>query len=302
MTRLVCVGHSTIDTIYRVAAIPAQPTKVLANGYREAGGGMAANASAAAARLGAEVEYWGRVGDDASGERIVAWLDAEGVRTSGVRRIAGARSPRTAVLVDDRGERLICTYNDPALDDDPSWLPVASLVGCGAVLADVRWPTGAALVFEAAHAARVPTVLDADVAPVAALRDLCTRCDYAVFSQPGLSAASGAANAGEGLRRMQEIARGVVGVTLGADGFLWLEADRERQAAPPRVAVVDTLAAGDVFHAAFALAIGEGAAVAAAAAFANAAAALKCTRFGGRDGAPTRPEVDALLREGGLTL
>jgi sugar/nucleoside kinase (ribokinase family) len=54
--------------------------------------------------------------------------------------------------------------------------------------------------------------------------------------------------------------------------------------------------AGDVFHAAFALAIGERRAIADAAAFANAAAALKCTRFGGRIGAPVRAEVDALLR------
>jgi sulfofructose kinase len=49
----------------------------------------------------------------------------------------------------------------------------------------------------------------------------------------------------------------MVGVTLGADGFLWLDAGHERRARPPHVVAVDTLAAGDVFHAAFALAIGE---------------------------------------------
>jgi sulfofructose kinase len=196
-------------------------------------------------------------------------------------------------MLDDHGERLICTYNDPALDDDPSWLPIATLAGCGALLADVRWPRGAALAVDAARAAGVPTVLDGDVAPAAVLRELCARCDYAIFSQPGLSAASGAHGAATGLRRVQPIARGLVGVTLGADGFLWLEDGRERRATPPQVAVVDTLAAGDVFHAAFAVAIAERANVAAAAAFANAAAALKCSRFGGRDGAPTRAEVDA---------
>ncbi len=164
------------------------------------------------------------------------------------------------------------------------------------MLADVRWPSGAARVLAAARAAGIPTVLDGDVASVATLRDLCRCCDYAVFSQSGLSLASGAAAAGDGLRRMQEIAGGMVGVTLGADGFLWLDAGHERRARPPRVVAVDTLAAGDVFHAAFALAIGEGRAVADAAAFANAAAALKCTRIGGRLGAPVRAEVEALLR------
>ena len=64
--------------------------------------------------------------------------------------------------------------------------------------------------------------------------------------------------------------------------------------------VVDPLAAGDVFHAAFTLAIAEGATMASAAAFANAAA-LKCTRPGGRNGAPMRANVAALLRERPLT-
>ena len=54
MIRLICLGHSSVDTIYRVAAIPVAPTKVLATGYNEAGGGMAANASVAASRLGAQ--------------------------------------------------------------------------------------------------------------------------------------------------------------------------------------------------------------------------------------------------------
>jgi sulfofructose kinase len=63
----------------------------------------------------------------------------------------------------------------------------------------------------------------------------------------------------------------------------------------PAVDVVDTLAAGDVFHGAFALAILEGLPIAAAARFACTAAALKCTRFGGRLGCPTRAEVDAAV-------
>jgi sulfofructose kinase len=59
------------------------------------------------------------------------------------------------------------------------------------------------------------------------------------------------------------------------------------------VKALDTLAAGDTWHGAFALALAEGADIAAAARFANVAAAIKCTRFGGRLGSPTRAEVDA---------
>jgi sulfofructose kinase len=61
------------------------------------------------------------------------------------------------------------------------------------------------------------------------------------------------------------------------------------------VDAVDTLAAGDVFHGAFALALAEGHAMEEIMRFASAAAAIKCTRFGGRAGAPTRDDVAQFL-------
>jgi sulfofructose kinase len=66
----------------------------------------------------------------------------------------------------------------------------------------------------------------------------------------------------------------------------------------PAITAVDTLAAGDVWHGAFAVALGEGQDIEAGARFANAAAAIKCTRIGGRQGAPSRAEVEALLAAG----
>ena len=94
---------------------------------------------------------------------------------------------------------------------------------------------------------------------------------------------------------MAALTDGMVGVTLGADGFLWLDGARERRVAAPAITAVDTLAAGDVWHGAFALALGEGKDIESSARFANTAAAIKCTRFGGRLGAPSRAEVDAVL-------
>jgi sulfofructose kinase len=63
------------------------------------------------------------------------------------------------------------------------------------------------------------------------------------------------------------------------------------------VHTVDTLGAGDVFHGAFALAITENQDLPEALRFASAAAALKCTRFGGAFAAPQRAEVDELLSQ-----
>ncbi len=295
MIKLLCVGHSALDAIYAVPAIPTIPTKVLATAFTESGGGMAANASVAARRLGAEAHYCGRLGTDPTGERIIAQLVAEGVDVDLVRRVDHCQSPIAAILVGADGERLICIYNDPALDPSPDWLPLQSIPTFHAVLTDVRWPAGARRVLDAARAASVPSVFDGDVGEPDALRDLCSRCDYAIFSTPGLALATDTHDVAEGLRRAQKLTSAIVGVTQGEEGMLWIEDGSERRERAPSVTAIDTLAAGDVFHAAFAIAIGEGATVAEAARFANAAAAIKCTRSGGRLGAPTRAEVDALL-------
>lgn len=295
MTRILCLGMSALDAIYRVPAIPTTPTKILATGFVESGGGMAANASVAVARLGGAVHYWGRLGDDALGERIVAELAREGVDVSAVRRVPDCVSPSTAILVADDGERLICIYNDPRLDADASWLPLEKVQQFSAVLTDVRWPAGAAAVLDAARKAGRIAVFDGDVGPAEALVDLARRATHVAFSEPGLERASGDADPGTGLRRIAGLTSAVVGVTLGPEGFLWRDGNRERREPAPRIAAVDTLAAGDVWHGAFTLLLCETGDVSAAARFANAAAALKCTRFGGRQGAPRRADVDALL-------
>lgn len=84
-------------------------------------------------------------------------------------------------------------------------------------------------------------------------------------------------------------------MTLGADGCLWIDAAGTHRIPAFEVEIVDSLAAGDVWHAAVAVALGEGRDFGSAAAFANAAAALKCQRPGGRRGAPARSEVAAFL-------
>jgi sulfofructose kinase len=293
---------SAQDAIYRVPTIPTLPIKILATGFAESGGGMAANASVAIARLGGRSHYWGRIGDDALGTRILGELAAEGVDVSRTRRIPGCASPSSAILVADDGERLICAYSDPALDPDPAWLPLAEVASFAAVLADVRWPQGAAAVLDAARRAGRLAVFDGDAGPPDALLDLAGRATHVLFSAAGLAIVA-AGNPGTGLARMAATLPGIVGVTLGPDGFLWREAGVERRVPAFAIRSIDTLAAGDVWHGAFTLALAEGAVVAVetAARFANAAAAIKCTRIGGRSGAPRRGEVDALLASGAKT-
>jgi sulfofructose kinase len=116
-----------------------------------------------------------------------------------------------------------------------------------------------------------------------------------VFSDAGLLAFMGTSSVQEALLRLARTHPGHVGATCGAAGYTWVQGGEVHHVGAPAVEVVDTLAAGDVFHGAFALALAESQPVEAAARFACHAASLKCTRFGGRLGCPTRAEVEASL-------
>ena len=70
MARIICLGIAVIDRVFEVEAIPATPIKVQAKSYRERAGGVAATAAVAVAALGHEAVYWGRLGDDSTGDRV----------------------------------------------------------------------------------------------------------------------------------------------------------------------------------------------------------------------------------------
>lgn len=300
---VVCLGMAVLDRIFTVSVLPAGATKAYASSVMEVGGGPASTASAAVRKLGGRARLFGRVGADATGDLILAELAREGVDAAGVRRLSGARTAWSAVAVDPGGERLILNYPGAGLDVAPDWIGPDSLAGAGAVLVDMGWPAGAAHLLRLARIAGVPSVLDADLGPHPDAAGLFPLADHLVFSAAALRHHSGVGDPEEGLRRMRAaVARpgAVLGVTRGADGYSWLDDSRDGSdavchAPAAAVAVVDTLGAGDVFHGAYALALAEGRGVAGAVRFANAAAALKCTRPGGRAGIPARAEVDGLL-------
>lgn len=294
--RILCVGAATLDTIFRVPAIPSTATKVLSTACTQQAGGMAASGGTAIVRLGGAAEYWARVGDDDAGHRIVADLTSAGLDLARVRRVPSGRSTLCTILVDDVGGRMVVPFYDPNLDPDPGWLPVDDIQRFDAALVDTRWKEGAIRVLEAAKSAGVRTVLDADISPAGVLETLAPLASHVIFSEPALYAFTGRTQSDEALRAAATRLTGFVGVTVGALGFRWLENGIIRSVPAPEVAVVDTLSAGDVFHGAFTLALAERMSIEAAGLFACAAAALKCTRFGGRAAAPTRDEVESLLR------
>lgn len=294
MTRIACVGIAVLDRIWYLNDLPKEGGKYVAGDYKEVGGGPAATAAVAAAKLGAEVDFIGRVGDDDTGNRLLTELQAYGVNTRYTRSVKDARSSQSAVLVDAAGERIIANYPSPDLPACADWMADIDFSQWDAVLADVRWHDGAKQAFTLARANGVTTVLDADVTPQD-IAELVTLSDHAAFSAPGLMRLTGVTDAPAALKQAQTLTNGHVYVTQGAQGCLWLANSRLRHLPAFHVDVVDTTGAGDVFHGALAVSLAQNAETEEAIRFASAVAALKCTRPGGRAGIPDCDQTRSFL-------
>ena len=286
MARVLCVGSSVVDFVFRLDAFPTQAGKVRAADARMVGGGCAANAAVAVARLGGEAWLAARLGDDAVGRMVVAGMEEEGVDCRLVRLTPGARSAFSSVYVDADGERQVVSFRGEGLEDSPDLIDGTPQVG--AVLADTRWPSGNLAALDLARRRGIPGVLDAE-APVDPA--LLPAASHVAFSRQGLASLSPGAPAAA-LAALDIPAWSCV--TDGAHG-VYVRGGAHVPAFPVRA--VDTLGAGDVWHGAFTLRLAEGAEETQAIRFANAAAALKCARPWGREGCPSRDETEAFLKE-----
>ncbi|MDN4986426.1 sugar kinase [Bradyrhizobium arachidis] len=292
---VICLGLSALDQVWRVGRpFAGGSEKIKAVAYGTLGGGMAANASVAVAKLGASVAFWGRAGHDAAGHEMKSAFTAEGVDVENFRLFADGRSSVSGIIVDSSGERQIVNFRG-LYPEAADWLPLEAVARASSVLADPRWVEGAATLFREARARGIPTVLDGDVADADVFERLLPLTDHAVFSEPALTAFAGSAK-DESLAALARFGCRVIAVTRGEGGVNWYENGRLHRQAAYTVDVVDTTGAGDVFHGAYALAIGAGLDVRAAMAFSAATAAMKCRHAGGRNGIPTINECLVFMR------
>jgi sugar/nucleoside kinase (ribokinase family) len=295
--RILCIGMPVRDLVFHVKGLPARGNKERASRYEEISGGNGLNAAIAIARLGGRAMMTGPMGDanEKASTRIFDDFDKEGIDGSALVRMPGLVTPISNIMIDPTGERTIVTYRDPEL-----WkvqLPDADvlLTDCDAILTENRCAEFVTDLCAEARKRNIPVVVDAD--HVMSLREgLLVESSHIIFSSEALHATAGIPSDIEALRRIADITPSFLAVTNGAQGMVWLDGDRQPHHMPAfPVHPVDTLGAGDVFHGAFALAIAEGESLEQSMRFASAAAAIKCTRFGGAFGAPQRPEVTALL-------
>jgi sugar/nucleoside kinase (ribokinase family) len=295
---VLCAGGAVQDIVMRVEAFPKAGHKVQASEYVTTIGGQSGNAAVAVARLGGVSLYAGTMGapDDPVAAEIVAALEKEGVDCSGTVRVPGAQSSVSLIMLDAEGEKMIATRRDSGLND--AKLPnIAALVQrADAVLADNRYPLFAVPVCQAAKARGIPRVLDFDK-PTKFDDTLLLLSTHVIASADASREATGENDLKAALKTMGQHLDCFLAITDGPAGYYWLDQGEVRHAKAFKVDVVDTLGAGDVFHGAFALRLAETKDEAEAMRFASAAAAIKCTRFGGTTGAATREEVETFLQE-----
>ena len=275
MSAVVCVGLATRDTILDVPRHPAADELVMATDVAVAGGGPAATAAVALARLGVPTAFVGAVGDDDTGAFIRHGLESEGVDVSELAVVPGARSPQSAIYV-GAGTRAIAAFRGdmgaPRLSAravrlcrGADWVHVDQ-TGYGSVPRDVR------LSIDGGN-------------PIDGLRldgvALYGPTEAALERDFGTAEAALAAGAG------------LVVVTRGARGCAAYTAGGRVEAAGASVeSPVSTLGAGDVFHGALLAAFVHGRELSDALAFANRAAALSCRALDGRSATPTLEEME----------
>jgi sugar/nucleoside kinase (ribokinase family) len=300
--RILCIGIPVRDLTFRIHELPARGFKANASHFEEISGGNALNAAIGIVRLGGRASICGPMGDsrETTSRYIFDKLAHEGIDTKHLIHMAGLVTPISNIMIDPSGERTIVTFRDPEL-----WkvrLPSAGILleDCHAVLIESRCAEFCTDLCAEARRRDIPVIVDAD--RTMSLREgLLTASSHLVFSSEALQATAGIADDAEALKKIAKLTPSFLAGTRGAQGTLWLDEHHNLQQTPAfPVHTVDTLGAGDVFHGAFALGITEGQDLPTALRFASAAAALKCTRFGGAFAAPQRVEVEELLARGGV--
>jgi sulfofructose kinase len=291
---VLCAGIAVEDFLFKVERFPQPGEKAQASTLIATAGGCAANAAIAVSRLGGEARFTGPIGTDDASARFLAGLARDQVDTRQVERVDGGSISVSGIMIDATGEKLVATRRGERLGDARPRDPAALVADVDIVMADNRFPNFVGPILQAAVGRGIPAVLDGDLA-TAPDDPLFAIATHVIFSAEALRATTHVEDLMAALAMIARTAPGFLAVTNGPDGVWWLERGQPRHLAAFPITAVDTLGAGDTFHGGFALALAEGRDVDWAMRFAAAAAALKCTRFGGISGTPTRPEVEAFL-------
>ncbi len=297
--KIVIVGSFNTDLTTYMERMPRPGETVSGRKFVTGPGGKGSNQAVAAARLGADVTFIGRVGQDAFGDQAVRFWQQEGVNTDYVVRDPDHATGVAPIFVDDSGENSIVVVLGANLNLKPSDVDSAAAVIARADVLLTQLEVNYDMVGYALKAAKqqgIRTILNP--APAGHLpAEVVALADYITPNETELEVLSGRPGAAvaEAARSLLTTEQQTVVVTMGAQGASYIRRGSSALIPTYKVNVVDTTGAGDAFNGGLAVALAEGKDLPDAIAFANATAALCVTRPGTAPSMPTRVEVDELL-------
>ena len=299
---ILSLGGINMDLVTFAGRLPQDGETVVGDRFVTYAGGKGANQAVAVARMGARSAMVGRVGDDMFGPELVELLESAGVETDSVRVSEGVSSGIAVISVGEGGQNRIVqvlgandTCGEAEYDAVAGLLPAAS-----AVLLQLEVSVDLSLrVAELAASEGVTVILDpGPVRPVPAKF-------YRQVSVITPNETEAEALVGYSITDVEDAARaadellsrgvGAAVIKLGRQGVYWSDGRGSGHVAPFPVEAVDTVAAGDAFNGAMAVALAEGRSLEDAVRWGSAAGALAVTKVGAQDSMPTRDGVLALL-------
>jgi len=296
--KVVGIGQCSLDYLFMVDSFPVPDTKKELQEWTIAGGGPVATALVSLARLGVDCSFYGIVGDDEAGEKIIASLQSENIDTDGILKRADSLSQVAFIAVEkNSGKRTIFWQRPSGAPFMPTELPDDFLDNANFLLVDGLMSEVSIHAASSAQKQTVPVMLDAGRIR-SGMVELAALCDYVVGSEEfarELAAGAEGFNPEKAIMKMKSFGAKTATVTLGDKGSVSTLGDDVFYIPSFKVDVVDTTGAGDVFHGGYIYGLLQGWDIREVIRFASAFAALKCTRLGGREGIPSLSEVQRLL-------
>ncbi len=264
------------------------------------GGGMAATALCAAARLGSRTRLFSRVGGDIHGRFVIEGLERFGVDASGVRMIEGRNTTVSIVLVDRAtGEKQFYSEYEKSAFIDPLEMDLSLLEGTDVLLLDGHWTDQALRAAQWARTRGIPVVSDFK-RMYAGLEDVFPLVDYHLLPRFFAAELTGERDPESILRALASRYPGTPVITGGSEGGMYFLDGAVRTYRSFPVECMDSTGAGDAFHGAFCHFLARGADMARCLELASAVGALNCRALGGRAALPAPSELSAFLETHGV--
>ncbi len=300
--KILVIGSANTDMVIKTKHFPLPGETVLGGRFMMNPGGKGANQAIAAARLGGQITFITKIGQDIFGRQALQQFLKEGVDANYVISDPDNPSGVALITVDEKGENTIVVAQGSNGTLNPEDVAKAETVFREAdiILMQLEIPL-ATVQFAAKLAAQYNKKVILNPAPAAPLPDDLYR--HLAILTPNRSEAealSGVAitnlkTAEQAAQKLLEKGIEHVVITLGTEGAFVFDKSMAKLIPATPVVAVDTTAAGDVFNGALAVALSEGLALDKAVEFANQAAAISVTRMGAQASAPFRKELQGLI-------